>query len=408
MKRQLLAVAAFLLVAACGGQPAANLPSASPSLVAAETPSPEASPSPSASPVLSPSPAATPTPALTPAAVPAWAAMKPSCSGALGGHEAVLVLKGATKPVVADVTDPAHPRTICTLTGSWQPQLVTQSTVSWWATENRGGAGQSAIVSLSLVTGTSAVVAKWAGGGTIDGLSAWSPDLSSIAYVTSDASAVKLHLLSGGGDRVVGTFGAVPGRGGNPLEDDAFLGFSADGHYFALVQTFTSGGDHLQVRRTSDGAVVYSQANGTMAAWSTAGSKLFFRSVGSSAVKVWTSTGGATQAFAQAAAWISPDTDAGDDYIAYTVRDSGGIPHVWTYGHDGRAGGELPNVRSGPVFLNTETIFMLEEAPCGSNCGPGPATQPDGKTYTFSLATMSETASNIVWIYGTWPRLGQK
>ena len=242
----------------------------------------------------------------------------------------------------------------------------------------------------------------------MDGLSAWSPDLSSIAYATSDATAVSLHLLSGGGDRVVGTFGPVPGRGGNPIEDDAFLGFSADGHYFALVQTFTSTGDHLQVRRTSDGVVAYSQANGTMAAWSSIGSKLYFRSVGSSEVRVWTPTGGAVQAFAQAAAWIAPETDPGDDYLAYTVRDSAGIPHVWTYGHDGRAGGELPNVRSGPVFLNAETIFMLEEAPCGTNCGPGPATQPDGKTFTFSIATMTETASNIMWIFGTWPRLGQK
>jgi hypothetical protein len=334
--------------------------------------------------------------------------MKPSCTGGLGAHEAVVVMKGATRPAVADVTDPAHPRTICTLAGSWQPQLVTQSAVSWWATENRGGAGQSVIVSLSLVTGGSVVVARWAGGGTLDGLSAWSPDLSSIAYVTSNSSAVSLHLLSGGGDRVVSSFGPVPGRGANPLEDDAFLGFSADGHYFALVQTFTGTGDHLQVLRTSDGSVVYSQANGTMAAWSTTGSKLFFRAVGSTAVKVWAPTGGASQAFAQAASWISPETDAGDDYIAYTVRDTAGIPHVWTYGHDGRAGGELPNVRSGAVFLNAETIFMLEEAPCGSNCGPGPATQPDGKTFTFSLATMTETASNIMWIYGAWPRLGQK
>src|SRR6185312_6616269 len=122
----------------------------SPSLVATESPSPEA-PTPSPTPLASPSPISTPTLPASPAGVPSWAAMKSTCSGALGGHEAVIVLKGASKPVVADVTDPAHPRTICTLSGTWQPQLVTQSTISWWATENRGGVGQSVIVSLSLV-----------------------------------------------------------------------------------------------------------------------------------------------------------------------------------------------------------------------------------------------------------------
>jgi hypothetical protein len=49
---------------------------------------------------------------------------------------------------------------------------------------------------------------------------------------------------------------------------------------------------------------------------------------------------------------------------------------------------------------------MLEETPC-NNCGPGFPTQPDGKTFTYSLSTQSETASSIASVLGAWPRIGQ-
>jgi hypothetical protein len=262
------------------------------------------------------------------------------------------------------------------------------------------------VVVLDLFTGTSTIAASWVGGGFMDGLQAWSPDHSFLVYLTSDASAVNLHVFSGGGDRVVATFGAVPGRGINPNEDDAYLGFSADGAYFALVQTFTGPG-MLQIRRTTDGGLVYSQATGTMATWASTGSRLYFRKPASSVVDLWDPTAGVSQAFGQAAAWIKPRADAGDDFLAFTVRDPAGMPHVWTYGHSGRAGGTLPNVRSSPVWLNASAFFYVEEAACGSACGIGPAWQPNGHTFTYDISLQAETASRISQVYGTWPRPGQ-
>jgi hypothetical protein len=114
-----------------------------------------------------------------------------------------------------------------------------------------------------------------------------------------------------------------------------------------------------------------------------------------------------SQLFALQQAWIRPSSDAGDDYVAYTVRDSAGTPHVWLYGHAGRSGGELGNVRASPLFLNSSALLLSEEAPCGSNCGPGPPTLPDGKTFVYNLATQSESASTIMSAYGSWPRIGQ-
>ncbi len=341
-------------------------------------------------------------------AVPAWAALHANCTGAPATQEALLVMQGSTTPILADVTDARNPRTICTITGSWSPQLVTQTSMSWSATQGSPSApGDSVIGVLDLFTGNSTVAAAWTGGGFMDGLHAWSPDRSFLAYVTSDASAITLHLLSGGGDRVVATEGAVPGRGLNPSEDDAYLGFSPDGAYFAFVQTFSSSGDHLQVRHSTDGSLAYSQALGTMATWGSTGSRLYFRAPLGPVVSLWDPSGGASQAFGQPLSWIRPRADAGDDNLAFTVRDSAGTPQVWLYGHGGSSGGQLPNVRSSPVWLNTTAVFYVEEAPCGSTCGPGPATQPDGKTFTYDVGLQAESASGISQALSAWPRPGQ-
>ncbi|GAC1642000.1 MAG: hypothetical protein NVS9B11_10060 [Candidatus Dormibacteraceae bacterium] len=316
-------------------------------------------------------------------------------------------MQGSLTPILADVTDARNPRAICTISGPATPQLVTQTMISWSATQGMPGTpGNSLVAQLDLFTGTSTVIATWSGGGFMDGLHAWSPDRSLLAYVTSDSTAVNLHLLSGGGDRVVATFGPVPGRGANPSEDDFYLGFSPDAAFFAFVQTYTSTGDHLQIRKTLDGSVAYSQSAGTMATWGTNGGRLYFRKPAENLITLWDASGGVSQAFGQKMAWIKPRAAAGDENLAFTVRDSTGTPHVWVYG--GRqGGGQLPNVRSSPMWINTATTFYVEEAPCSPNCGPGPATQPNGKTFTYDVIKQAEDPSRISQVLGAWPRPGQ-
>jgi hypothetical protein len=332
--------------------------------------------------------------------------MKATCTGTPSPREAVLVLKGSTSKILADVTDPVHPKKICTLTGLWQPQLMTATEISWSASQKQPGTpGPSVIATLELFSGTSAVVASWQGGGYLDGMHAWSPGRELLAYLTSDASAVNLHLLSGGGDRVVASLGAIPGRGTNPSEDDAYLDFSPDGAYFALVQTYTGSGAQLQVRKAPSGTLAYSQPAATMAVWGSSGSKLYFRKVQAAVVYAWDPSGTLTQPLGQQLPWIKPRADAGDDYLTFTVRDAAGTPHVWLFGHGART--QLANVRSSPVFLTATTVFDVEEAPCGVNCGPGPATQPTGRTFIYDIATKTDTASTIFTIYATWPRPGQ-
>jgi hypothetical protein len=336
--------------------------------------------------------------------------MRATCTGAPTAREAILVMKGSTTKILADVTDPTHPVKICTLTGGWLPELVTAGEISWSASQHApGNPGLSVIATLDMFSGTSAVVASWQGGGFLDGVHAWSPHRDLLAYLTSDTGGVDLHLLSGGGDRVVASLGPVPGRGVNPVEDDTFLQFSPDGAYFALAQTWTASGAHLQVRRASNGSIAYSQTSATMATWGSIGSKLYFRHPQANVIYIWDPVGGLTT-FGQRLAWIKPRADAGDDYLAFTVRDAAGTPHVWLYGHGGRAGSQLPNVRSSPVFLNATSIFYIEEAPCGVNCGPGPATQPNGRSYIYDVtkaAGAAETASTILSVIAVWPQPGQ-
>ena len=328
--------------------------------------------------------------------------MHASCAATATTNEAVLTLQGGSNPVLADVTDAKNPRTLCGISGGpWQPQLVTQTMVSWFASQG----SESVIAVLDLFTGTSTVAARWTGGSAIDGLHAWSPDRGFLAYVASDSNSITLHLLSGGGDRVVATMGPASHRGVNPNEDDAYLAFSPDGGYFALVQTFSSTGDQLQVRKTIDGSLAFNLPSATMATWGSTGSRLYYRLPNSTQVQSWDSTAGVSQVFGQLS-WIRPRADAGDDNIAFTVRSSAGMPHVWLYGHGGRSGGQLPNVRSSPVWLNSTTVFYLEEASCSPNC-IGPAWQPDNKTFTFDIAQQTETASRIAAVYGVWPRPGQ-
>jgi Tol biopolymer transport system component len=318
------------------------------------------------------------------------------------------MMQGSSTQVVADVTDAKNPRTICTISGgSWLPQFATQSVVSWYATQGSPGAtGASLIAALDLFGGTSTIAASWQGGSFMDGLHAWSPDRGFLAYVTSDPSSVNLHLLSGGGDRVVATMGAVPGRGNNPNEDDYYLAFSPDGAYFALAQTYTGSGDQLQVRRTLDGSPIFTLSKATMATWGSTGSRLYYRVPNSGSVQSWDPTAGVSQALSQQT-WIRPRVAAGDDNIAFTVRDSAGKPSVWLYGHGGRSGGQLPGVRSSPAWMNSSAFFYVEEAACSPNCGIGPAWQPDGKTFTVDTALNAETASKIAQVYSSWPRPGQ-
>src|SRR5260370_16858357 len=116
-----------------------------------------------------------------------------------------------------------------------------------------------------------------------------------------------------------------------------------------------------------------------MATWGSIGSKLYFRQPNDAVVYVWDSTGAPgnrSQAFGQQFAWIRPRADAGDDYLAFTVRDSNGIPGVWLYAHGAPAAGQRPNYPRPPPIPNPLSPFLLPIAPPAPPCTPTPPTRP--------------------------------
>src|SRR5260370_300879 len=288
----------------------ANAPRAPQTSPPATRQAPSPSPSPTPSPIESPTPSPSPSPTVqpSPVVVPAWAALQGSCVSGPAAQEAVLQLQGTANPVLADVSNAKAPRTLCGISGgAFQPELVTQTMISWYATQgNPSAPGTSVIAVLDLFTGTSTVAATWSGGSFMDGLHAWSPDRGFLPYIASDPGSVTLHLLSRAGDRVVATMGAVPGRGSNPNEDDSYLPFSPDGAYFALVQTFTSSGDQLQVRRTIDRSLAFSLSRGTMATWGSTRTRRCYALPSSSPIQPSDSSAAASHAFGQQLACIRP------------------------------------------------------------------------------------------------------
>jgi hypothetical protein len=143
-----------------------------------------------------------------------------------------------------------------------------------------------------------------------------------------------------------------------------------------------------------------------MAAWGSTGARLYFRKPAESMISLWDASGGVSQAYAQRIAWIRPKTNAAEDNLAFTVRDTTGTPHVWVYGGR-RGGGQLPNLRSSPMWLNATAVFYVEEASCGTTCGPGPSTQPTKNRFTYDTVKQVEDSSRIEQVIGAWPRPGQ-
>ncbi|HYS02030.1 MAG TPA: hypothetical protein VET82_06750, partial [Candidatus Eisenbacteria bacterium] len=248
---------------------------------------------------------------------------------------------------------------------------------------------------------------RWQNGGFGAGTFAWSPD-GSLAYIRatagtdafSGAGSWELHIRQRGQDRVLTTLPGVPGRGVSADDDDTFLAFSADGQYIALETTFTG---PSQVRAAADGSLVKALPQGiTMAVW--AGTGLFYRDQGG--VYRWDPTG-TTSLVLPGVKWIRPRASSDGKWIAYSVRDSTGLPHVNVFSV---SAGTTFSISSGgrvdAVFLTPTILWDREERLCTASdaCFMSP-TLPTGMTFIYDLATRLESRSVIAAVGAVWPRM---
>lgn len=368
-------VALALTIAGCGGSTPTAHTTAAPSSTATASSAPSspaqpASPSPTASLVH------------CTAAVPA------------GDNLVIGTVVGDPTVVVRDIQDPAHARNLCTIDGAASsPQFISGTTVAYETAANE-------IVKADLAAGTATVLATYTQGFD-SGQYAFSPDGTLLTYLDSNA----WHLVGPSGNRVLSTLPPAPGRGVSATSDDSFLRFSPDGLYVAYFQTFHVGGTGEtapdQIRKTSDGALVYSTSGATMAIWASVPSRLFFRD-GANSIKRWDASSGVSTM--TSLAWIRPSASPDGRWIAYTFAAAGGVEGVGFYSVQANAvSNTTPPGRSGVRFLSNDLVWYIGEKACTTCFGGQPA--PTGVTYIYSIAGASEITSRLATVNDAWPRV---
>lgn len=369
-------VIAALVLAGCGG----SNPTA-----AHVSPTPPAATASAAAPG-SPAPTAASSPAVGPASLVHCAAAVPA-----GDNLVIGTVVGDPTVVVRDIQDPANAKNVCTFDASAQaPLFVNGSMVAYETAGNQ-------IIEADLGSGATSIVATYGSGGQY----AISPDGSAVTYLDGGA----WHLVKGATNRLLATLPAAPGRGIDPTQDDLYLSFSPDGNYIALFQTLRTGGSGEtapdQVRKLSDGSLVYSTSGMTMAVWASVPSRLFFRDT-SGNVHRWDPSSGLSSM--TSLRWIRPRSSPDGRWIAYTFPTTSGVDGVGFYSV--QANGQQntsPPGRSGVVFLTNDLVWYSGEKPC-STCFGGLATA-SGVTYIYSIAGASEITSRLASVNDAWPRV---
>ena len=374
---------AALAVTACGGSPSgtAPSPSAQPNVTATASASAGTTPSASSSPSANPS------------GTPGGAALV-HCDSPVPAGDALVIgtVTGDPTYVIRDIQDPANAKNVCRFdAAALSPQFASSTQVTYTTAANQ-------IVKADLVSGTTTVLAIF-GAGFGSGQYSMSPDGRSITYIDGNA----WHLASPSGNKVLTTLPPVPGRGVSPDEDDSFLSFSPDGLYFALVQTFRGTGTGptapVQVRKASDGALVYSTSGMTMGVWASVPSRLFFRDSGGT-VRRWDPGTGVSSMLP--VHWISPKSSPDGRWIAYTFRTSSGLGTIGLYSVQSNSVSNVtPAGRSGVRFLTNDLVFYSGERAC-STCFGGQPT-PTGVTYIYEIAGATEVVSRLSGVLDAWP-----
>jgi hypothetical protein len=324
------------------------------------------------------------------------------------GHQLALVsLHGVQGVVVRDVTDINNPVTRCTFQGGAYFRFVSSTRVSYIVTSGSDLGASGALYMVDLNQSTTSLVRAWASGGYGSWIYAWSPDAQKLTYLSSDSTGVAWHLLSAAGDKTLASLGPVPGRGVNLDNDDAMVGFSADGQYVAFESTLATqkGGGAaapaIEIVRLSDLKQVYQRADGTMAAWGATGARFYFRTTGG--VLVWDATG-KVATVNPGVQWIRPWPSADGIHITFSSLNPQGN-HV--VGILDTGGGPVAQAtaepRANPGFLTSTLIWYAGETRCTTTtpCGlGGPALT--GTTYLYDIAGV-ESGSIDTAFYDSWP-----
>jgi hypothetical protein len=312
-----------------------------------------------------------------------------------GDNLVIGTVVGDPTVVVRDIQDPANARNLCTLDSTaLAPQFVSASTVAYETSDNH-------IIEAPLAGGATTVIASFSGSIIQSGQYAISPDGRSVTFLDGNA----WRVAGPSGTRTLATLPAVPNRGVNSNQDDSLLGYSPDGLYIALFQTFHIGGSGEtapdQIRRASDGSLAYSTSGMTMAVWASVPSRLFFRDTAGNLHR-WDATTGVSAM--TSLNWIRPRSSPDGRWIAYTFPTLSGVGGIGFYSVQANSvQNTTPPGRSGVRFLTNDLVWYIGEKAC-STCFGGQPT-PTGVTYIYSIAGASEITSRLASVDDAWPHV---
>ena len=316
------------------------------------------------------------------------------CSAAIpaGDNLVIGTVVGDPTVVVRDIQDPANAHNVCNFdTAAQSPQFVSATSVAYETPGHQ-------IITADLSSGATTLIATYAAGFD-SGEYAVSPDGRSVTYLDGNA----WHVAGPTGNRTLTTLPDLPARGTSPDEDDSFLGYSPDGQYIALFQTFHTGGTGEtaadQIRKAGDGSLVYSANGMTMAVWTASPSRLFFRNA-SGDMQRWDPTGGLSSV--TSLRWIRPRASPDGRWIAYTFRAPSGLGGIGFYSvPNNKVTNTTPPGRSGVRFLTNDLVWYAGERACSTCFGGAPAAT--GVTYIYDIAGATEVTSRLSSAIDLWP-----
>jgi Tol biopolymer transport system component len=261
-------------------------------------------------------------------------------------------------------------------------------------------AGSIRIMSFDLSTRASTADATITGNNNYVPAFAYSHDGSRLAYLVHDAAGkAALHLRHGAQETTL-DLNPIPGRGVG-RDDEVRLEYAPDDNYLLMVDTFVGNqgqapetGQFL-VLRAADNTVAFVppsgvSANATMATWARRTDRLYYRdAVG---VRTWDAGVASVGTLAGGLHWYDPAPSADGRWIAFTDIDAQFSPHVRLYDlQSNQVASTVTGLRSHPIFITADSLWVLEEQACQSECLGGPS-QPSGKVLSYSLTSKSETA----------------
>ncbi|HET7419445.1 MAG TPA: hypothetical protein VFL27_03610 [Candidatus Dormibacteraeota bacterium] len=297
-----------------------------------------------------------------------------------------------------DVTDPVHPRLLCTISNT-SAHLFTADTFQYLKPVSTT---ETDVMLRSLGSGNESVAARLPFAATSI---AWLTDLSVAAYMVAGPAGFQVWLYSQQKSSLVFTF-QEPGVGcicrfGLPGQT---LAISPDGQY--LLAGPGVGTPPLAVYRVSDRARVATLST-SPAFWDRTGHRLFVAG-GSAAAQTWTPEGGFA-ALRSAAQWpYFPGESPDGSQVVYTAySDTGAEAQPRVYSYDVKAASTrmlIDRMRTQVVFVKDGWAWYLEEATCDpATCNVPFSTMPTGNVFAMQLSTGTEAP--VVFAAGENPVL---